>query len=160
MRESWSINRLATELRVDRRTVGRHIDLAGVKSSGAGPKGPTFALADVARALADAGIFESRSERERDTRHMSGRESGGRELAERVLYALAKRLEPGALRIVCEVIVAELHRHIGHVYGHEHDPENFHGAPLDWPSLTDLELDAALRSLIEEGYVPGGEGGA
>jgi hypothetical protein len=55
---------------------------------------------------------------------------------------------------VREALAAELHAHIGRVHGREAAPEGFRGAPLDWPSCSDAELEAALRSLIEEGYVP------
>lgn len=45
----WSVNRLATELRLDRRTVTAR--LADVAPVGEGSSGPVYALADAARAL-------------------------------------------------------------------------------------------------------------
>lgn len=45
----WSVNRLATELRLDRRTVTAR--LAEVAPVGDGANGPVYALADAARAL-------------------------------------------------------------------------------------------------------------
>jgi hypothetical protein len=107
MREVWSINRLAAELRVDRRTVSKYLDLADVKPAGQGPKGPLYRLRDAVAVLADAGVFESITARADHSRHCAGRETGARELAERLLDALAKRLECGALRVVVEVIGAE-----------------------------------------------------
>jgi hypothetical protein len=127
-----------------------------VKPTGAGPKGPSLRLRDAVCVLADAGIFESQREHADDSRHQGGSESGARDLAERVVDALAKRLDRPALRVVLEVVTDELHAHIGRTYHHERDPENCQGRALEWPKLTDRDLEAALRSLIEDGYLPHG----
>jgi hypothetical protein len=49
----WSVNKLATELRLDRRTVTAR--LADVAPVGEGSSGPVYALADAARALFGGG---------------------------------------------------------------------------------------------------------
>jgi hypothetical protein len=49
VRQKWSVNALATELGVDRRTVARH--LHEVKVSGKGPHGPLYFMSDVHHAL-------------------------------------------------------------------------------------------------------------
>ena len=54
-RESWSINRLATELGIDRRSLARRLD--GVKPNATGPKGePLYALRDTLEALGERPI--------------------------------------------------------------------------------------------------------
>jgi len=62
--------------------------------------------------------------------------------------------------VVLEVVAAELHSHIGRVYGREAEPEKFHGCALDWPSISDAELEAALADLIGDGCLPGHDGEA
>jgi hypothetical protein len=72
----WSVNKLATELRLDRRTVTAR--LADVAPVGEGSSGPVYALADAARAL------------------FGGVEGGGRKidaLKERLLAAQAESAE-------------------------------------------------------------------
>src|SRR6266542_2644605 len=49
---TWSINGLATETGLDRRTIGRLV--GDLKSSGAGPCGPTYRMRDVVRAIREA----------------------------------------------------------------------------------------------------------
>ena len=49
--KSWSINALATEFRLDRRTVARRLSQAGVAPAGNKAGAPTFRLSDAARAL-------------------------------------------------------------------------------------------------------------
>ena len=143
----WSISGLAAEFRLDRRTVAKYLDLGDVKPAPErGLKGhQLFPLRPAVNALVDAGYLGT--DRADDWSHRSGRESGARELAEAVLDALAKRLERPALRVVREVVAEELHRLIGVIYERE-DAEAFHGA-----QLSDAELEAALRSLIEEGFL-------
>jgi len=46
---TWSLNGLATELGLDRRTIGRRLTL--VKQAGAGPRGPLYLMRDAYKAL-------------------------------------------------------------------------------------------------------------
>ena len=47
----WSVNRLARELRLDRRTIHKRILLHNLPPIAEGPKGPVYDLADAARAI-------------------------------------------------------------------------------------------------------------
>ncbi len=47
----WSVNRLARELRLDRRTIHKRIMLHNVPAIAEGPKGALYDLADAARAI-------------------------------------------------------------------------------------------------------------
>ncbi len=47
----WSVNRLARELRLDRRTIHKRITLHNVPPIAEGPKGALYDLADAARAI-------------------------------------------------------------------------------------------------------------
>src|SRR5262245_26948792 len=100
MREAWSVNRLATEFGSDRRTWSRVLDRAALKPSAQGSRGPLFRLRDAVGAMVDSGFLGADAERSGQWGHDEGRESGARELAERVVDALTKRLEGPALRVV------------------------------------------------------------
>lgn len=156
MRDYWSISGLAAEFRLDRRTVARDLDVGDVQPAPEkGPKGHTlYRLRDAVNAFADNNRLGTSTETWRERCSDGGRESGAREMSEAVVNALAKRLDRPALRVVLEVLVAELHTLIGVIYGRMSDGEEFHGAALPWAELSDAELEAALRSLIDEGYLP------
>ncbi len=47
----WSVNRLARELRLDRRTIHKRMMIHNVPAIAEGPKGPVYDLADAARAI-------------------------------------------------------------------------------------------------------------
>jgi hypothetical protein len=156
-REPWSINAVSMVLGTDRRTIAKHVLRANVKPAAEGSHGPLYALRDVVRVLADAGVLGD-PERAASWGGKDARDAAARDLAEQLLETVPKRLGPKPLRAFREVLGAELH---GYLESLHHDPERpdywLTGDALDWKALSDAELGEALRALIEDGFLPDDE---
>jgi hypothetical protein len=142
-RQTWSIHAIAVELGCDPRTVARAIDRGGIEAAGEGPRGPTYHMQPVARAILEAHCWEC------PERHTHG--------AQAAVAALLKRLPKRRPRVMVETLVAALFESIaaGEAEAFDLEPSE----PPDWRKLSRAQLEEALRSLLEDGYLRS-EGGA
>jgi hypothetical protein len=137
--QHWSVNGLATELGVDRRTIARR--LHAVKPAGNGPHGPLYLMGEVYREL--TGWCSECSERERGDRWARGflarisSDQAADELAQRLLEAddpVVRR------RVVREWLASALWAFVRA----RRDPP----CP-DWRALTDRAFARAWRGLTK-----------
>ena len=156
MREPWSVNALSLELGPDRRSITKWLSRGDVKPAAEGSKGPLYWLRDAVNVLADGGLLGDK-ERAGRWRHYYQQESAAREFAGRALLALAKRLPDEMPRALREVLADELWAYVEECDAMMRGKRYKRGESPAWSSMSDRALGAALRSLIEEGYVPAGE---
>jgi hypothetical protein len=137
----WSVSALAAELSADRRTVAAAIRKAGVPPAGEGPKGPLFHLRPVAAALLTSTCWSC----------IESRTHGAQDMA----AALLKRLPKRRPRVMVETLVAALFESIaaGEAEAFDLEPSE----PPDWRRMSRAQLEAALRKLLKDGYLPSEE---
>lgn len=140
----WSLNGLATETGIDRRTLGRY--LASVKAAGQGAHGPLYRLRDLIEELRER-RFVSVTRDSALGFHRFGRQLR-RDLKNGFADQLARTTDPAAIsRAVLERFAGGYFRALRDVRG-SREPD-----PPDWSQATERNFSRAIAALLSS-YCP------